>query len=217
MRPLKRPKSVCSPVSIGSIPPQSPIGREVGRQGVYITAANRTTAPPASHDRSLRDDRSVLCSISARPDASASLVRPGKPQALSFNLVLRSAAVARGSHSVTQVWLERQLHATSTHPSDGPSRDTCHKREWLDVVSHHSAGGNETILAQLVAAYDGRVCTDRRTATDIGSFVLTLPRYVTAGVDNVGEDHARAQKHVILAMDTLVNAHVVLHLDVGAE
>src|SRR5207248_891269 len=46
--------------------------------------------------------------------------------------------------------------AVMTYPADAPGRHTGHQREGRDIRGHHGAGGDEGVLADRVAADDGR-------------------------------------------------------------
>lgn len=103
------------------------------------------------------------------------------------------------------------------HPADLACRHPDHQRIGRHVAVDDGAGADEGVLAHGVAADDGAVGSQGRAALDQRVAIFVFAGDATAGVIDVGKDHARAAENVVLQRDVVVHRDVVLHLDVVAD
>ena len=123
---------------------------------------------------------------------------------------------AGGGASGEAVGGEMQFLAMAADPADAAGRIADHQSESRDVLGDYRARTNQTILTQRVATDNRSIGTHRSTTANERLAVLVLARDRRTRVDDVGEDHARAQEDIVRAADTGVDGDVVLHLAVAA-
>src|SRR5205814_6040169 len=107
--------------------------------------------------------------------------------------------------------------AALTHPTDASRRDADHQRIGRHIFGDDAPRANEGVFIECDAANYGRISSDRRSPADQRALVFFLARYVSARIDDVGEDHRGAAKNIVFQLDALVHRHVVLNLDVVAD
>ena len=81
----------------------------------------------------------------------------------------------------------------------------------------HCSGPDEAVLAQIITANNGGIRSHGGSSPNVGSGVLSPAVHGTPGIDDVGEHTAWTQENVIVAGDALVDADIVLHLDLVSE
>ena len=85
------------------------------------------------------------------------------------------------------------------------------------IFGDHRTGANHAVLPECVTAYNRRIGTDGRTAFDERRFELILTADGCTRVDDVGEDHGRAEEHIVLAAHAGIDGYIILHLAVPAQ
>src|SRR6476659_4459919 len=105
-------------------------------------------------------------------------------------------------------------HPALAHPSHPPRRNSHHQSKGWHIAPDNCAGSYKAVLPQGYTTQDGGISSDGRPAPDPGCLVFGLPRNMASRVHHVGKDAAGAAEHVVFELNTLINGHVVLHLDV---
>lgn len=104
-----------------------------------------------------------------------------------------------------------------THPANLACRHAHHQRIGRYVAVDDRAGADEGVFTHGVAADDGAISPQGRATLDQRVAIFVLTGDATAGVIDVGKDHAWAAENVVFQRDVVVHRHVVLHLHVIAD
>ena len=109
-----------------------------------------------------------------------------------------------------------QFLAMAADPADTAGRIADHQRESRDVRRDYRARTNQTILTQRMTTDNSSIGPHRSSTANKRLAVLVLARDRRTRVDDVGEDHTRAEKDIVRTADTGIDGDVVLHLAVAA-
>src|SRR5690606_806377 len=110
------------------------------------------------------------------------------------------------------VFIKFQPVTIGTHPTN-PARWIPHPQlVRLYLFGDHSTSSYKAIFPDFITTYNGGISPDSCSSPNYGFLVLPPPIDRTSGVDDIGKDHRRPQKYFILADDTRINRHIVLHL-----
>ena len=104
-----------------------------------------------------------------------------------------------------------------THPADLACRHAHHQRIGRYVAIDDGTGADEGVFTHGVTTDDGAIGPKGRAALDQCVAIFVLAGDATAGVIDVGKDHARAAEDVVFQRDVVVHRDIVLHLDVVAD
>ena len=125
--------------------------------------------------------------------------------------------LARGGTGSDAIGVENEFLAVAAHPAYASCGVADHKGVGGDVFRDHGPCADEAVLTQRVPANDGGVRADRCAAFENRLAVFRLAADRRARVDDVGEDHARSEEHIVLAADSRIDGHVVLNLAVAPQ
>ncbi len=106
-----------------------------------------------------------------------------------------------------------QFIAVGAHPAGLPGRVAGDQGIGRHVAGDHSPGPDKGILPDLDPAEDGGIGADGSPFTDQGFLVFILSFNRAAGVDHIGKDHRRAEKNLVFAGHSGIDADIVLHFD----
>lgn len=107
--------------------------------------------------------------------------------------------------------------AVLAHPADLARRHADHQRVGRHVTVDDGTGADEGVFADGVATDDSAIGPQGGATLDQRVAIFVLARDATAGVVDVGEDHARPAEHVVFQRNVVVHRDVVLHFDVVAD
>src|SRR5262245_49384115 len=110
-----------------------------------------------------------------------------------------------------------EFDAAATHPAADATGVAQDERMVGGVCRDDRSGTDEGVAADRMSADDRAVGAEGRAASDQRPLKFVLAHDMTAGVDQVGEDHRRAPKHVVFQDHAGVDGDVVLNLDVVAD
>src|SRR5690606_33482573 len=113
--------------------------------------------------------------------------------------------------------IKLQLMPRLAHPSRLFCWVTDHQSIVGNSFGHHRTRANKSVFAYVMTADDGGIRPDRGAPAHMGACILRLEVDDAPGIDDVGEYHRTAEKHVIVAYRAGVNGDVVLHFNVVAQ
>jgi hypothetical protein len=123
---------------------------------------------------------------------------------------LRNLPIALAAPPADKV--RRQLFTLPADPAHPACRISNHQRKRWYIFRHHGARADETVFSELVSADYGGVSANAGSPSDRGGSEFILARHIGARIVDVGEDTARAAKHVVGELNAVIKRDVVLNL-----
>src|SRR5450755_4248970 len=105
----------------------------------------------------------------------------------------------------------------SAHPADLARGDTQQKRVVGVTAADDGARANECVAAEVGAADDGRVGSERRPAPHQRGDERTFPRQLGSRIFDVREYARGAAEDVVFQLDAVVQRNVILNFDAVAD
>ena len=111
--------------------------------------------------------------------------------------VLQSVMFAAARADGFVVFIKKKAFAVFAHPADGATRvthDECIRRH---IAGNYSTGTDESIRADIVSTNDRGISAYGGASPDMRLAVFVFAFHGAARVDDVGENHGRAKKHIV--------------------
>ena len=103
------------------------------------------------------------------------------------------------------------------HPASLAGRISEDQRVGEDGLCDHRTGPDKRIGPNLIATNDGGISADGGSFFHVRFLILILANDGASGVDDIGKNHRRAQKNVVVAGNAGVDGYVILHFDIIAQ